>query len=103
MGWFLAILCGLVSGGFGGAYGGYMASRAVTWLRISSFEGKSGYFIAAMVLLGAIGGLVIGIVGGRAWGGPGLPGAAKGFGTSLAVVAGVITLLGLLAWASKRP
>lgn len=103
MGWLLSILCGLVCGGFGGAYGGYMASRAVAWLRISSFEGKSGYFIAAMVLAGAVGGLLIGIIGGRAWGGPGLPGAGKGFGTSLAVVAAVITLLGLLAWASKRP
>src|SRR5689334_17392031 len=102
MHWLLVILCGLVCGAFGGAYGGYVASRAVVWLHISSFEGKSGYFIAAMVLLGAVGGLVIAIVGGRAWGGPGLAGAAKGFGYSLAAVAAAITLLGALAWASKR-
>jgi hypothetical protein len=103
MDWFLAILCGLVCAAFGGAYGGYMASRAVAWLRISSFEGKSGFFIAGMVLLGGIGGLLIGIAGGRAWGGPGLDGAARGFGYSLAAAAAAITLLGALAWASKRP
>ena len=102
MHWLLAILSGLVCGAFGGAYGGYMASRAVVWLRISSFEGKSGYFIAAMVLLGAVCGLVTGIIGGRAWGGPGLPGVAKGFGYSLAAVAVAITVLGALAWVSKR-
>lgn len=101
MPWFLAIVSGLLCGVCGGAYGGFMATRAVAWLRISSFEGKSGYFVVAMILLGVILSTVIGIVGARLWGGPGLAGFARGFGAALAIVAGAITLLGGMAWAQR--
>ncbi|MCW5770514.1 MAG: hypothetical protein KIT16_02675 [Rhodospirillaceae bacterium] len=101
MPWFLTIFSALLCGVAGGAYGGYMASRVVIWQRISSFEGKSGYFIAGMILVGFVASLVIALVVGRMWGGPGAVGFVKGLGYSLAVIAATITLLGALAWLSR--
>lgn len=98
MSWLPTLLCGLLTGLFGAVYGGWMASRAVVWLRLSSFEGGSGYFVVAMILVGFALATVIGLVVCRLVGGAGMAGIAKGLGFSLAAVAIVITGLGGIAW-----
>jgi hypothetical protein len=62
MSWLVSIFVGLVTGVAAGLEAGFVADLCVGWYRISSFEGASGYFIVFMGLLGAVVGLVIGIV-----------------------------------------
>ena len=50
-----AVVVGLLVGGF-------VANLAVSWHRISSFEGGSGYFVIGMALLGFIGGAIVGVI-----------------------------------------
>lgn len=102
MAWLPTILLGLLIGLAAGVYGGVVADAAVPWLRISAREGGAGIFVALMILLGFIGGSILGMVLCRLTGGPGLTGAARGFGIGLAGVFGVITLLGGLAWLSRE-
>lgn len=102
MAWLPAILMGLLIGVAGAAYAGFVADRAVSWLRISSFEGNSGYFVVFMILLGFVGSVILGIVLCRMTGGAGLAGVLRGTGIALAGVVGSITLLGALAWAQQE-
>ena len=51
MHWLAIIFFGLLTGLIGAVYGGFIANLSVTWLRISSFEGGSGYFVVFMILL----------------------------------------------------
>jgi len=102
MSWFVSILVGLVMAAFGALYGGFMANAAVKWLRISSFEGGSGYFVVFLGLGGLIAGLVLGIVVSRYLGGPGWAGFGKALGWSVLVVGGGISVLGGVAWLSEE-
>ena len=102
MSWLVSILIGLLMATFGALYAGFMANAAVTWLRISGFEGGSGYFVVMLGLAGLIAGLILGIVVSRYAGGPGFAGFAKALGWSVLVVGGGITLLGGLAWLSAE-
>ena len=71
MSWLVSILVGLLMAAFGALYAGFMANAAAPWLRISSFEGGSGYFVVMLGLVGLISGLILGIVVSRYAGGPG--------------------------------
>src|SRR5215204_2357821 len=80
--------------------GGWVASLAVGWYRVSSFEGASGYFVVLLALLGFIVGLIIGLVMSRAVAG------SYGLGfwqtmlasqVTVAVIAGVIAGIARLA------
>jgi hypothetical protein len=62
MSWLLSIVVGLLTAVAAGLEAGFVADLCVGWYRISSFEGASGYFVVFMGLLGAVVGLVIGIV-----------------------------------------
>jgi hypothetical protein len=42
-----------------------IALLCIRWYRISNFEGESGYFVVAMMLLGGIGGFLVGLIAGR--------------------------------------
>lgn len=101
MNWLAAIFLGLLTGLIGGMYAGFVADRAVPWLRISSFEGGSGYFVILMGILGFLGATVVGITTCRLVGHAGEGGVARGFGASLVVVFGVITGAGALAWLKR--
>ncbi len=101
MPWLAAIFLGLLTGLIGGIYAGYVADRAVPWLRISSFEGGSGYFVFFMGIFGFLGATVLGIVTCRLVGHDGEGGVARGFGASLLVVLGLITGAGALAWLQR--
>ena len=102
MSWLVSVLVGLLMATFGALYAGFMANAAVTWLRVSSFEGGSGYFVVLLGLAGLIGGLILGIVVSRYAGGPGFAGFAKALGWSALAVGGSITLLGGMAWLSAE-
>jgi hypothetical protein len=62
MSWLASIALALVTAAVGLVLGGYVASLAVGWYRVSSFEGGAGYFVVAFALLGAIVGLLVGLV-----------------------------------------
>lgn len=98
MPWLPTLLCGLLTGIFGAVYGGWMASRAVVWLHISSFEGGSGYFVVAMILVSFAVATVIGFLVSRLAGGAGMAATARVLGFSFAAVAIVVTGLGGIAW-----
>lgn len=57
-----AVMTALGSGAVGMVAAGAVANACVVWFRISSFEGKSGYFVVGLALLGLVLGVVIGIV-----------------------------------------
>jgi hypothetical protein len=91
MSWLATIGIALLTAAAGLVLGGYLASLAVGWYRVSSFEGGAGYFVVALALLGAITGLVIGLVVGR------VAAASFGFGFWKAQLASQLTLVGIAA------
>src|SRR5438128_1087598 len=56
------IFTGLVTAVAGALLAGAVATRAVRWYSISSFEGGSAYFVAAIGIMGMFAGLAIGLV-----------------------------------------
>ena len=66
MSWPATLAVALVTAAVGLVLGGYLASLAVGWYRVSSFEGGSGYFVVVFALLGFGVGLVVGLVTCRA-------------------------------------
>ena len=50
MSWISTIFAALISAVAGLLLSGFVASLAVGWYRISSFEGGSGYFVVFMAL-----------------------------------------------------
>jgi hypothetical protein len=80
----------LLTGAVGALAAGYVASLAVGWYSISSFEGGSGYFVVAFALLGIVAGIVVGLVAGRAAGG----GSLRALGTAQAVLLGMVAVVG---------
>jgi hypothetical protein len=65
MTWLFTILAGLLGAIAGGIGMLGLGSLFVRWFRISSFEGGSGYYVVALTLLGAIGGLIVAAVAAR--------------------------------------
>src|SRR3954451_17484949 len=63
--WGASILVALLAAAIGLVLGGFIASNAVSWYRISSFEGGAGYFVVGMALLGFVAGFLIGLVATR--------------------------------------
>ena len=95
MSWLGSLLTALVLAVGATLLGGFLASRAARWHRISSFEGKSGYFVVLMGLLAGVFGVVAGLLVARYGGaGDGLP----AFATAAAVVIGGLLLVAGLAW-----
>jgi hypothetical protein len=93
MSWGISILVGLITAAACALAAGWVANLCVSWYRISSFEGGSGYWVIFMGLLGLLFGLVAGIVTTRFAG----AGFLKGQGLALAVGLGGIALVGLAA------
>jgi hypothetical protein len=91
MSWLATIGIALLTAAVGLVLGGYLASLAVGWYRVSSFEGSAGYFVVALALLGAVAGLVLGLVVGR------VGAASFGFGFWKALLASQLTLVGIAA------
>ena len=66
MNWTGMILSGVLSALLGGLGSLGLAAGCVHWYRISSFEGKSGFFIVGVTLLGIAGGALVGVIAARA-------------------------------------
>lgn len=62
MNWMQSIAIGVLTGVVGCVGAGFVGSLCARWYRISSFEGASGYYVVMIALLGAIVGLVGGII-----------------------------------------
>jgi hypothetical protein len=73
---------------------GFVASLAVDWYQVSSFEGKSGYFLVGMALLGLLAGVVIGLVVSRVAAAGAAPSLLRALGTGQLVVVGLAVLVG---------
>ena len=65
MNWLWTFLSAAFAAMLGGAGALGLASLCVRWYQISSFEGKSGFFIAALTLAGAACGLFVGAIAAR--------------------------------------
>jgi hypothetical protein len=89
MRWLVSLGIALLTAVVGLLAAGVVASLAVDWYRISSFEGGSGYFVIAMALLGGIAGFVIGVITSLVLMARSTPGFLRGLGASLAVVLGI--------------
>lgn len=72
MSWLSSLGVGVVTAIVGALVGGWIATLAVTWQKIPSREGNSGYFVFYLAIVAALGGLIIGLVVSRllAHGGP---------------------------------
>lgn len=95
MSWLASLFIAVLTGGLGLVLAGVIANACVGWYRISSFEGKAGYFVVFMALLGGVAALVIGLVTARAVAAGESPGFFKGLGLACGitlVVAGCIAL-----------
>src|SRR5437899_3244113 len=93
-----SILVALLTGGVALVAAGLVALGCVEWYHISGFEGKSGYFMVAMALLGGIAGCVLGFAVSRAIGaGSGLA-FLKDLGISCGIVLIVAGIAAGIAW-----
>ena len=61
MSWLASLVVALLTAAIGLILGGWIASLAVEWYRVSSFEGKAGYVVVAFALLGFVVGLLLGL------------------------------------------
>jgi hypothetical protein len=99
MNWGATIGTGVLGAIVGAAGMFSLALLWVRWFRVSSFEGKSGFFVVGLALVGGIAGLVIAMVAariGRASLGPGASAWASQLGVGVgAVVGGLLLVLGV--------
>jgi len=96
MGWLGSILVAVLTGGLGLLAAGLVMNLCVGWYRVSHFEGKAGYAVVAVALLGGIAGLVLGLVVARL--APGSLGSLGVLGTAF----GIVILAGALSAAIAR-
>jgi hypothetical protein len=90
MGWPASILVALLTALTGAVLAGVAGALAAIWYRIPSFEGASGYFVAAMILLGSFAGLLIGLGTSRVVAARPDPGFRKAFVLAEGLMAGII-------------
>lgn len=99
MNWFWSIIAALLAALTSGAASIGVGLLCVRWYRISSFEGKSGFAVAGICLLGAITGLLVGAIASRLAAGHGpFSQVLWALGASLAVIgaAAALAFLGSL-------
>ncbi len=100
MTWGLTLLTALLTGALGLLCGGFLMNLCVGWYRVSSFEGKAGFAVVGVALLGGIAGFVVGLVAARMVAAGAAPTFLKGLGAGVGAVlaiAAVATLLCRLA------
>ena len=104
MGWLGTFFIAVLTAALGALLSGIVASLAVDWYRISSFEGGSGYFVVFIALAGLLGGFLIGGITARVVAGGAQPGFGKGLGYALLIVlllAGAVA--GISRWLADVP
>ena len=98
MSWSASMVVGLLSGALALVCAGFVANACVSWYRVSSFEGASGYFVIGIALVGGLAGLLLGIVTSRLVAASAAPGFLRSLGVSCAAVVAVAGAAGGLAW-----
>ncbi len=93
MTWLSSILVALLTAALGLFLSGFVASLAVDWYRISSFEGGSGYFVIGLALLGGIISFGLGLLASRYVAAHPEPGILKALGFSVGGVAGILGVI----------
>jgi hypothetical protein len=95
MSWPSSIGVGALSAALGLVCAGLIAQACVGWYRVTSFEGRSGYFVVASALAGAAAAFVIGVVVSRFMAAE-APSFLKVLGAALgAVLVAALTVLAL--------
>ena len=97
MSWGSSIFVGVLTAAVGAIISGVIASLAVGWYRISSFEAGSAAFVFSFVFLGIVAGFIIGVVASRVIAAGADPGFLKALGTSSGVVLGIAAIVGISA------
>lgn len=105
MNWLLSIVIAVLTGALGIFCGALLGSFNVRWYRISGFEGNSGYYCAALALLGAVVGLVGGLIVARVVASGANPSFLKGLGCSTGGLVGLTLVITAICWlaADLRP
>jgi hypothetical protein len=98
MSWLNSIFISLLSGALGLICGGLVMAACVSWHNVSSFEGKSGFAIIGIALLGGIAGLIIGLVVAREVAAGDAPTFLKGLGTAAGLVVAISVVAAGLGW-----
>lgn len=98
MTWLSSFLIAVLSGTLGLFCAGGIASLCVEWYRVSSFEGKSGYFVVFTALLGGLAAFVIGLIAARFV----AAGVAPSFLKGLGFACGAVLAIALVALALCR-
>jgi hypothetical protein len=94
MSWPSSIGVALLTAALSAVAAGFVAAGCVDWYNISSREGKSGYFIIFIGLVGAVAGLIGGLVISRFFGG-----FFAGLGVSAASMMGLAGIVAGCCWA----
>ncbi|MEO8564063.1 MAG: hypothetical protein ABI601_18425 [bacterium] len=94
MSWPASIFVALLTAVVACVFAGVVALLCVDWYRISSFEGKSGYYVVGIALVGLVAGFVIGLAASRIVAGTLQPSFLKSLGASLLVVLVVAGVIG---------
>jgi hypothetical protein len=97
MTWPGSILVAVLTAALACVVAGAVAMLCVEWYRISSFEGKSGYYVVGIALVGLIVGLIIGLVTSRVIAGTLHPSFLKSLGASVLVVLAIGGTIGGVA------
>ena len=91
--WLNSFFVGILTAAFGALCSGCIAALAVDWYNISGREGASGYFVAAIGILGLLFGLVLGCV----CGGVMRPDSVVSFFRTVGLAFGIVIGLGAVA------
>jgi len=94
MGWPASLGVGILTAAVATVLAGFVANLSVGWYRISSFEGKAGYYVVLMALAGLVAGLVIGVVASRMVAASAHPGFLRALGLAQGVTLGLIAVIG---------
>ena len=97
MSWGSSIFVGVLTAAVGAIVSGVIASLAVGWYRISSFEAGSAAFVVGFIFLGIVAGFIIGVVAGRIIAAGVDPGFLKALGASNGVLLGIAAIVGISA------
>jgi hypothetical protein len=97
MSWIASLLVALLAAAIGLVLAGFIASHAVSWYRISSFEGGAGYFVVGMALLGFVIAFAIGLIASRIVAASAHAGAWRAIGWSQLTVIGIAVIVAAIA------
>ena len=98
MNWLSTFSIALCSGILGLVCAALIAAFCAQWYGVSNFEGKAGYFMIFLAMIGGVAGFVVGAIAARIVAAGAAPGFFKGLGVGL----GAVLLIALVALALCR-